>query len=392
MAKLPVEIIDLREKNTPDLIVAVEEANRIQNEIDYSVLDRFFADDMRLFVLTNTHTGEFFSALQNKKKEWRGFHPYIICFVDSELHSDKWGNLFSSRQAEHGIGVITSKEVENVIIPKGKLSSYYLYELATHTLALIVSGKKHHDETRGCIYDFHEKKTGILDGIRAGKLCNECKTWFQVNGKDLSSAQLSATSNILKRCGGLLEQMPKQSEKSKPRIFIGSSSEGIEIARAIQSELYKDYSVEIWNQNTVFGLGSATIEALEVAVELYDFGIFVFTPDDEITMRESEHKVPRDNVIFELGLFIGKLGRYRAFAVQPHGTEIQLPSDLKGMSIASYDPDSVNIDAAIGPACRQIRTAVKSAAKRDRKGFLAPPSHTTPHTGPYRAVTKDAGP
>ena len=66
MAKLPVEIIDLREKTTPDLIVAVEEANRIQNEVEYSVLDKAFADDMRLFVLTDTHTGEFFSALQTQ--------------------------------------------------------------------------------------------------------------------------------------------------------------------------------------------------------------------------------------------------------------------------------------------------------------------------------------
>lgn len=364
MAKLPVEIIDLRENITPDLMVAVEEANRIQNEVEYSVLDQYFADDMRLFVLSNTHNGDFFDAIQNKKKEWRGFHPFIICFIDSSLHSDKWRNLFSSRRAEHGISIVTSSEVEDVIIPKGKMSSYYLYELATHTLALIVSGKKHHNETRGCIYDFQEQKIGILNGIKAGKLCDECRTWFQVNGKDLSSTQLSAISSILKRCGDLLEQLPKQSEKAKPRIFIGSSSEGIEIARAIQSELHRDFSVEIWNQNTVFGLGTATIEALEDAVESYDFGVFVFTPDDEIIMRDAQHKIPRDNVIFELGLFIGKLGRFRAFAVQPHGTDIQLPSDLKGMSIASYDPDSVNIDAAVGPACRQIRIAVKAAASR----------------------------
>jgi len=364
MAKLPVEILDIREITTPDLLIAVEEANRLQNEIEYTILGESFTNDMRLFVLSDTHTGEFFNALRNKKKEWRGFHPYIICFVDSVLHSDKWGNLFSSRQAEHGIGVITSSEVENEIIPKGKLSSYYLYELATHTLSLIVSGKKHHYETRGCIYDFQEQKIGIVDGIRAGKLCDECKSWFQINGKNLSSSQLSAISNILKRCGKLLEQMPKQHENNKSRVFIGSSSEGIEIARAIQSELHKDYSVEIWNQNTVFGLGSATIEALETAVELYDFGIFVFTPDDKITMRGAEHMVPRDNMIFELGLFIGKLGRFRAFAVKPYGTEIQLPSDLKGMSIASYNPDSVNIDAAIGPACRQIRVAINLSANQ----------------------------
>ncbi len=364
MARLPVEIIDLRENITPDLMAAVEEGNLIQSEVEYSFLDQSFADAMRLFVLSDTHNGTFFDSLQAKKREWRGFHPFIICFIDSELHSDKWSNLFSSRGAEHGIGVVTSSEMEGVIIPKGKMSAYYLYELATHTLALIVSGKESHKEIRGCIYDFQEEKIDILDSIKSGTLCNECKAWFQVNGKDLSATQLSAILRILRKCAVLLEQVPKQFEKDKARIFIGSSVEGIEIARAIQSELHREFSVEIWNQNAVFGLGTATIEALEDAVESYDFGIFVFTPDDEIMMREAEHKVPRDNVIFELGMFIGKLGRFRAFAVQPHGTDIQLPSDLKGMSIASYDPDSGNINAAVGPACSQIRKAVKSAANK----------------------------
>jgi predicted nucleotide-binding protein len=254
--------------------------------------------------------------------------------------------------------------VEETIIPKGKMSSYYLYEIATHTLALIVSGKQYHQETRGCIFDFQEQKIGILDGIKAGKLCDECRTWFQMNGKDLSSAQLSSISTILKRCGELLEQVSHLSKTSKPRIFVGSSSEGIEIARAIQSELHREFSVEIWNQNTVFGLGTATIEALESAVETYDFGIFIFTPDDEVIMREVQHKVPRDNLIFELGLFIGKLGRFRAFAVKPHDAGIQLPSDLKGMSIAGYDPESKNIHAALGPACRQIRIAINAIANK----------------------------
>lgn len=364
MAKLPIEIIDLRENVTPDLLIAVEEANRIQSEIEYTILDKKFSDDMKLSVLSDTHTGEFFDSLQNKKSVWRGFHPYIVCIVDAALHSDSWGNLFSSRRAENGIGIVTSREVEQVILPKGKMATYYLYELATHTLALIVSGKKHHKETRGCIYDFHEQKTGILDGIKAGKLCDECRNWFQANGKNLSSSQLSSISIILRRCRELLEHVERPPKKSKPRVFVGSSSEGLEIAQVIQSELHRDYSVEIWNQNTVFGLGTATIEALEAAAETYDFGIFIFTPDDEITMRGSQHKVPRDNVIFELGLFIGKLGRFRAFAVQPHDAGIQLPSDLKGMSIAGYEPENENIDAALGPACRKIRTAINTAANK----------------------------
>ena len=365
MATLPIELIDLREVQTTDLSIAIEEANRVQNDVQFCLLDDTFADALRLSILSDTHTGTFFDAVIEKKAEWRGFHPFIICFADCALHSDKWSHLFSSRRAENGIGIVTTNAVEKAIIPTGKMVAYFMYELATHVLALIVSGKEYHRETRKCIYDFHEQRGRILDGIKAGRLCDQCREWFRDNGKDLSPSQLASITRILGRCSELLKHVPAANEPERFRVFIGSSTEkGLDIARAVQSELQHDYSVEIWNQNTVFGLGMATIEALEDAVDTYHFGIFVFTPDDKVIKRGQEADVPRDNVIFELGLFIGKLSRFRAFVLQPRGVGLQLPSDLNGMTVASYDPQNPNIDAAVGPACRQIRTAIETAPNR----------------------------
>lgn len=235
--------------------------------------------------------------------------------------------------------------------------AYYLYELAVHTLAFIVTAKEHHDEARGCIFDFKADKRGILDSMKAGAICDICKEWFLDNGRRLSAAQFAAINTLLSRCADLLAKTPAD---SKPRVFVGSSVEGLDIARAIQSELQYDYSVEIWNQNTIFGLGTSTIEALEGAVNAYDYAIFVFTPDDIVQRRDSSSPVPRDNVIFESGLFIGKLSRFRSFIVHPRGKQIQLPSDLNGMTTATYDPDARVIDASVGPACRQIRLAIKN--------------------------------
>jgi predicted nucleotide-binding protein len=112
---------------------------------------------------------------------------------------------------------------------------------------------------------------------------------------------------------------PGPSKHKQPKIFVGSSTEGLTIARALQSELEQEYDVEIWNQSEIFGLGTVTIEALENAVLLYDFGLFVFTPDDEIKSRDSTKPAARDNVIFEAGLFIGKIGRHRSFVIRPRG-------------------------------------------------------------------------
>ena len=115
----------------------------------------------------------------------------------------------------------------------------------------------------------------------------------------------------------------------------------------------------VWNQGTVFGLGSTTLEALEAAVFEYHFAVFVFTPDDELQSRGEVKPVARDNVLFELGMFIGKLGRKKAFAIHPGKKAVSLPSDLNGVTTAPYEPTENNLAAALGPVANRIRTAIR---------------------------------
>ncbi len=81
-------------------------------------------------------------------------------------------------------------------------------------------------------------------------------------------------------------------------------------------------------------------------------------------MRDKEHHAVRDNVLFELGVFIGHLGIDRSFIVTPRGTEnFHLPSDLLGLTSLNYDPNRQdnNLQAALGPACNQLRTVFDKA-------------------------------
>jgi predicted nucleotide-binding protein len=149
--------------------------------------------------------------------------------------------------------------------------------------------------------------------------------------------------------------------RHQSRLFVGSSTEGLPVARKLQASLGDDLSVEIWNQGTVFGLGTHTLEALETAAGEYDFGVFVFTPDDALLSRGETKPVARDNVIFELGLFTGRLGRNRAFIVQPKDAAVVLPTDLAGVSSATYVPNASNLSAALEPACEKIGEAVALA-------------------------------
>lgn len=146
----------------------------------------------------------------------------------------------------------------------------------------------------------------------------------------------------------------------KPKIFIGSSREGVKIADAIHSNLTYDAECTVWKDG-VFQLSSNTLSALIEALRAADFGIFVFSPDDITVMRGDQNRTVRDNVLFELGLFIGRLGQERCFFLVPDGnSDLRLPSDLAGVTPGRYESERSdgNWAAALNPTCMQIKQQV----------------------------------
>jgi len=104
----------------------------------------------------------------------------------------------------------------------------------------------------------------------------------------------------------------------RQRIFIGSSSEKLHIARAIHADLSNNHEPTIWNQG-IFGLSQDVLSGLLEQLTQTDAAVLILAPDDLLSIRDSECKVSRDNVIFELGLFMGRLGREKTYFVVPHG-------------------------------------------------------------------------
>lgn len=147
----------------------------------------------------------------------------------------------------------------------------------------------------------------------------------------------------------------------KPSLFVGSSAESLDIAYAAQRNLEDVAEVIVWNQG-IFELTKSYLESLTDALDDADFGLFVFGADDVVRIRGKESAAARDNVIFELGLFIGRLGRDRTFMVMPKSSaDFHLPTDLLGISIATFEPPSRpdRFQAALGPACHDIRLAIR---------------------------------
>ena len=145
----------------------------------------------------------------------------------------------------------------------------------------------------------------------------------------------------------------------RPVVFIGSSKESLSIARAIQSNLdYGDFIVRLWT-DSVFGASQFPITELEKQVQEADFAVLVLGPDDEVISRHEKSDAPRDNVIFELGLFMGALSHERTFMIIPRGYDIKIPTDLLGLTPLGYkSDDSNNLAALLGPACNQLRNII----------------------------------
>jgi CRP/FNR family cyclic AMP-dependent transcriptional regulator len=145
----------------------------------------------------------------------------------------------------------------------------------------------------------------------------------------------------------------------KIRVFIISSAEALEIARTIQNAFDHDpFNVVVWTDG-VFRASYYAIESLEHALDRSDVAIAVAEPDDVTESRGERRASPRDNVIFELGFFMGRLGRHRSLLVEPRGEEIKLPSDLAGINTITYKYDARNLTASLATACNRLRGIIQ---------------------------------
>lgn len=144
-----------------------------------------------------------------------------------------------------------------------------------------------------------------------------------------------------------------------PVLFIGCSSESVRIAEEIQLLLkHNAIDVQIWT-NGVFSPSKTTIEDLQDAANRADFAAFLFAADDVVISRGKESDAPRDNTVFELGYFMGKLDRTRTFIIKDRDTDIKIPSDLLNIAQVTYVQKGSDLETALAPACTEIRKAIE---------------------------------
>ena len=150
----------------------------------------------------------------------------------------------------------------------------------------------------------------------------------------------------------------------KPRIFLGSSGKQEKLLEALTLGLEDVAHVEPWT--TSFNPGTTTLERLLELTHEVDFAAFVFARDDWTTSGPpasdpagSAQASPRDNVVFEAGLFGGVLGMRRTFILHASGSK--LPSDLLGLTCVRYDDATAAAEMSV--VNQKLRKAIENEGR-----------------------------
>ncbi len=149
-------------------------------------------------------------------------------------------------------------------------------------------------------------------------------------------------------------------QNDEPILFIASSTESLDIAGEIQEQFKHDkVCIRPWTTG-VFGPGGIPFEDLLKQAREVDFALFIAGPDDQVHSRGNEKQAPRDNVIFELGMFMDRLGRDRAFLLKEQMLDLKIPTDLLGITPLTYLANHKrSLAEQLGPTCNELRKLMR---------------------------------
>jgi CRP/FNR family transcriptional regulator, cyclic AMP receptor protein len=211
-----------------------------------------------------------------------------------------------------------------------------MYFILSGSVSISVQGREIAKRTAG----EHIGEMALIDktAVRSATVCTLESTVLAKLAEPQFSHIANNNPEVWRKIAVTLARRLKERNKfhvpprSEPVIFIGSSSEGMKIADKINTYLSRfPFVPRLWSKE-IFECSQTTIESLMEETKQTDFAILVLTSDDVVKSRGSMKPSPRDNVIFELGLFMGALSRVRTFIVAPAKTHLKIPTDLLGVT------------------------------------------------------------
>ncbi|MCM4150004.1 hypothetical protein DHD05_00230 [Arenibacter sp. N53] len=140
----------------------------------------------------------------------------------------------------------------------------------------------------------------------------------------------------------------------KPKIFIGSSGAGIPVAKKVKRYLSSVGDCFLWQDPNMWETNNSTFDSLLKMASHFDFGVFVATADDLTLTKDKIVIEPRDNVILEMALFLGAMGRHKSFLLVEDG--IKLPSDFSGIYMPRFKSEDKK---TIKAGCEEFKSKIE---------------------------------
>jgi hypothetical protein len=170
--------------------------------------------------------------------------------------------------------------------------------------------------------------------------------------------------------------MPDDAGPALARIFVGCATGpadlDVHVADKMQTLAARQVppiNLEACSWQYTFKSGDMAYERLLECVDKYEFGVFIFTPDDRIERKGEKGAITRDNVIFELGLWAGAHGRDHAHVLRADTSDLNLLflTDLDGFVTEPFAWTEPQRLQSLGAATDRLFTAIVGIARRENR-------------------------
>ncbi len=253
------------------------------------------------------------------------------------------------------------------IIEQGKADNHILFVLIGE-VAIVINGQEvAYRKTGQQVGEMALLSVGALRS--ASVIARETVVTALVTEADFTTAAAAhpeAWRRIAAELGDRLRQRTRfiRQKNDTPILFIGSSRESLPIVEALVAGWKSSpFIVRPWTGD-VFTPSQFPIDDLAKQVVACDFAALVLGPDDQVLSRGVTSSAPRDNVLFELGLFMGAIERARTLFIIPRDADVKIPTDILGLNPLRYESRTGSLADNLAPACSDIAALIHRMGSR----------------------------
>ncbi|MEW6672839.1 MAG: TIR domain-containing protein [Thermodesulfobacteriota bacterium] len=253
------------------------------------------------------------------------------------------------------------------LIEQGKADNHILFILIGEVVIVINGQEVAYRKAGQQVGEMALLSVGALRS--ASVIARETVVTARVTEADFTTvadAHPEAWRRIAAELGDRLRQRTRfiRQRNVTPILFIGSSRESLPIVEAlVDGWKSSPFIVRPWTGG-VFTPSQFPIDDLAKQLSACDFAALVLGPDDQVLSRGITSNAPRDNMLFELGLFIGAIERARTLFIIPADADIKIPTDILGLNPLRFLSRTGSLADNVVPVCTDIAALIQRIGPR----------------------------